>query len=506
MDDIQVLLSRRQYARGTVDNWVRILRRAYMLSQPNRNVFQYQRAEGANKSFETYDSELVIATRRFVNKIQQALAPSSINWVQFVPGDELIANDLEDKLSEQLQAITNHFFRFLNRSNFAPALNSALYDMAVWTGVLMLNEGDDDNPLEFAAVPADRVCFCEGKYGTIDAVFRDYVDMPVAVAIQTWNGFQVPAGIVGQRNEYEVKMTLYECSYYDYKTKTYFTKVIDSRTKKVCWEREEESWPWLVFRWYVLPGEIGGRGPVMDAYCTAATLNKAFEDELLAADLKSKPIYMGFSDNIFNPNTFKLVSGTAIPVSPIAGNTWPIQPLPNAGDPQFAAIVIADLRNQINNIMYTMNLGPIESTPPVTATEILVRQQQVQQDAGASFDRLQRELFEPLIKRVIYILRKKGKWNELKVDGKVIDLKFQTPLQLSKGQIDTNDFVKYKGMLDAILGPQLSMGTLNLSKIPHKLAKNLNIDLSLVKTELEIQQAMKKAEAQMKQMQQQGEM
>lgn len=527
---IQSTLKRRGRAVARAANWVNILRAAYSLSQPNRNVFQQQIAEGANRNFYCFDGTLVLATRRFVNKMQSGLVPQNINWFELAPADAFLTK-LKKEIAENvqgqvpvtgnpgqdqaafddavettfslfteraariLQERTNEIFNYIRASNFDPVINEALYDMAVSTGALQLNEGNDDEPLIFSSIPADKVYFNEGPWGSIDEVFRDFIDLEICNAEQMWPGFKLPASVSSNADSGDDLITLYECSRYDYKTKTYTTVVIEKSTNEVCYERDDDSWPFIVFRWYKLAGEIGGRGPVLDAFPSAATVNKCMEDEILAADLMAKPIYLGFSDGLFNPYTFNLAANTIIPINRVAsGDGPPIMPLPKAGDVGFGAIVLNDLRQQIDKLMFNTALGPIEDAPPLTATEVAIRQNEMVEDAASSFARLQRELFFPLIKRIIYILTRRGLIEPIEIDGKVLEVKFTTPLSLGKGQLDVNQFMLFFQYLTAIFGPERALIPLKVAQVPAFLAKNLNVNFPILKSQAEIEQILARLE------------
>jgi hypothetical protein len=526
---INDLMQRRGRAVARSANWVKVKRSAYALSQPNRNIFLQQISEGALRNFYVYDGTLVLATRRFVNKMQSGLVPQNINWFQFALADKFIremreefgaqfgdnpneeqtkqieaqVNEFKEKANRVLQARTDAMFEYIRASNFDAVINEALYDMAVSTGALQINEGDDDEPLIFASIPADRVYYSEGPWGSIDAVFRDFIDIELATAQQMWKNFTVPKVVMSNRDPYQL-LTLYECSYYNYDRKEYCTVIIEKSTNEICYEKHEDSWPFVIFRWYKLAGEIEGRGPVLDAFPSAATINKVMEDEIMAADLMAKPIYLGFSDGLFNPYTFKLAANTIIPVNPIAaGGQLPIVPLPKAGDVGFGAIVLNDLRAQIDKLMFNTSLGPIEDAPELTATEVAIRQNEMVEDAAASFARLQRELFFPLIKRILWILKKKGLISPFEVNGKVVDVKFTTPLSLGKGQLDVNQFMTFFQHLAAILGPEKALIPINVTMLPKFFGENLNVHMPLIRSQPEIEKILAELEQEARQQQQQ---
>lgn len=497
-----LLLKRLASAKARSSSWIKLLRNAYGLSQPNRNVFQLHQAPGTEKNFYTYDGTLVLATRRFVNQIQSGLVPADQNWMQFALSDRFvreIKNEIQDESQQQaffddakelLQQRTETFFDYMRGSNFSSSINEALYDMAVCTGALLVNEGNEEEPLIFSSVPADKIYFCEGPWGTLDYYFMEFEGLDKDVAMQMWEGIKIPSTITNSQDPQQ-KLNLVLCSYRSREDKITYTRVIEPGTQTVCWEMQEAEGPFIVFRWSKLPGEEAGRGPVLDAFPSAATVNKAMEDEILAAELMAKPIYMAFSDGLFNPYSFRVDSNTVIPVNPLAsGGTFPIQPLPKAGDINFGVIVINDLRMQIDKIMFNTALPPLEETPQTTATEINIRNNERLEDMNASFSRLQREFFFPLIKRVVHILMKKGLMPKFELNGKIIDVKFQTPLSLGRGQIQVSKFMQFYQGLTSIFGPEASATLIHAEKIPRFLAENLDTKLDLVKTQEEIIQTM----------------
>jgi len=111
------------------------------------------------------------------------------------------------------------------------------------------------------------------------------------------------------------------------------------------------------------------------------------------------------------------------------------------------------------------------------------------EDAAASFLRLQKELFEPLINRCLYILKKKGLFPPIVIDNKLIELKFQTPLSLGKGQIDVNQFMLWWQNSVNVLGPQLALASIDFAKVPYWMAENMNVYLGFVKNADEMKAA-----------------
>ena len=76
--------------------------------------------------------------------------------------------------------------------------------------------------------------------------------------------------------------------------------------------------------------------------------------------------------------------------------------------------------------------------PKGTATEVIERQALVMQDMGAAFGRINSEFTGPAITRHINILARLGKLPPIKVDGKVVALKYSSPLARAQYMEEVN--------------------------------------------------------------------
>lgn len=223
----------------------------------------------------------------------------------------------------------------------------------------------------------------------------------------------------------------------------------------------------------------------MDAVSASGTINQALYDEIVSANFSALPMWMGFDDGVFNPNNFHMIPNTVLACAPTASGTWPLQPIPASGSIQWGQLIIQDLREQINKIMLTDPFGPLND-PTKTATEIIERQRQFLDNAAAKFARLQRELFDPFVERVIDILRRKGHWADIEVDGKIIDVQYETPLVVSEGQKEVLEMLQHVQFIQSIFGPQITAGFYKIEDISVWAAEKLNVNLEVLKSKEEI--------------------
>ena len=246
-----------------------------------------------------------------------------------------------------------------------------------------------------------------------------------------------------------------------------------------------------------MAGEIRGRGPSLEAYPTAATINQALEDELVAAAFQANPMYMAASDSAFNQQTFTPRPGSIVPVQMIMGE-WPIKPFEQSGNIQFNALLVNDFRQQINDMMYAFPLGAVNS-PSRTATEAEIRQTENLESFAAMVPRLQNEFFVPIIQRTLWVINKvlpqtfanipddiRNKM--ISVDGQVLGLTFETPLMTASGQVKTQALLGFYQALASMIGAEAATASLNPVELITNMANNQGIEIKNIKSREELEQ------------------
>jgi hypothetical protein len=493
------LLSRRKKAINIKQNWQDLLQQAYRYSQPNRNVFEMRSISnpsramditGQNQNWYVYDTTLSHATEVYANKQINALTPAGKKWLRFVPGTDLsdLGTAEKDEIRSQFDKNTDTFFKFLHASNFQTAVYESTMDAVVSTGIMVLNKTlDPKNPCVFTSVAPDVSFVDEGVYGDLDFFVLDYNDISLIEAQQTWPGFVAPSDLVLDADKEPcLKVTYIACK--NYSTGLWDYTVIDltSGSEHVCWKKSHKAQFIIGWRIKKLSGEVYGRGPAIDAMPSAATINQAVGDEIVSNNFRALPTYMGFDDGIFNPHKFKIKPLTILPCSPTTTGVWPLAPVPVAGDLNYSLIMLNELREQVQKIMLVDPFGAVEN-PNMTATEIIARQQQILEHGFASFSRIQREFFKPLVASYIEILREFGHWDDVSLDGNIMDVEFETPLMTSQGLEDVLMFMRYVGNIQQTFG-DMYLTTLRPEKIVPWMADKMKINAELVNTEQQQQQ------------------
>jgi hypothetical protein len=149
---------------------------------------------------------------------------------------------------------------------------------------------------------------------------------------------------------------------------------------------------------------------------------------------------------------------------------------------------VNDMRMQIKDALFDNPIRPVNA-PEQTATEVMIRQQQFMEEIGPAFGRLSVELLPKIINRVIFILQKKGYLpTDLKVDNKNIQIRYQSPLTRSASLQKIQNLQNYVAIMQPIMGPELTVASMNLELLPQWLSDKLDVDETLIKNAIEIKE------------------
>ena len=479
---IEELIARFDAAKARKQPWINHLRECYDMALPQRENFSMH-TPGQKKNVDIYDSTAVMGVQKFASRVQATLIPPWRQWSKLVVGSEVYED--KDEIQEYLDEATGILFDHINHSNFATQAHEALLDLSVSTGALMLEEAEPggDSLLHFTAVPLADLYPEEGPRGSIETVWRLH-SVPARHIDRIWPGAELSddtkTKVIDSPDQ---KITLIEGTIFAPKENAYYQCVIERQQKKVVFIRYYEVSPWIVFREMVVPGEILGRGRVMQVLPAIKTVNKVSEFALRNAALAISGIYTVTDDGVINPYNINLEPGTAIPVGSNDSSNPTMKPLERAGDFNVSELVIEDLRESINKCLFADPYGGMDS-PTKTATEMSMRGQELVMDAGSAFSRLQTEFLEKIIKRAVFILKKNGKIGDFNVDGREVTIKHTSPLARAQDQEDLLAIQQFMQMTMG-LGPEVfGLGT-KVEDLPDYIGKKLGIDQALLRSEQE---------------------
>ena len=414
--------------------WHDILDDVYEFFLPNRNLFDNNR-QGQKKMERIFDSTALEAIQQGASKLQENIAPIWTRWATFAPSDQVLkmleegdygVSEEEIRANLEKQAIT--IFDYINRSNFATQFFEHALDLLVGTGTLRVDEEDNDNmPVIFNAIPQKGIAFEEGPFGTIETHWRKFT-VKARNLERHWIGFQ-PSEAIAERikNAPDSDVELSEGVVYMPIAKTYYGCVWVKNEDRISWMQDYgPSSPWVTGRYSKVSGEIRGRGPALQALPDVRSLNKAKEFVLQKAAIDLAGMYTATDDGVTNPYNISISPGIVIPVGSNNSSNPSIQRLDTGSNLSLAQFEIIELQNAIKRALFNDLRDP---TGPVrSATEVALESRELAKRIGSAFGRLQTEVLIPIIKRVAYILTRRGLITPIQLDGRDIDIKFLSPL------------------------------------------------------------------------------
>ena len=497
-DILQQFLKRQNNAQKIAYLWASLFEACYYYAIPQRNRYwRPKQFQGEIRATRIYDTTAVEATKTFVSKLHDAMTPPGVQWAFLMLDDQYTSSDIQDVEDAQmaLDDYMRKLFNYIHSSNFDVAINECYFDLAIGTSCLIVNQNNDKEPLRFTSVPMDILSIEEAMTGRIESWWRTWQDSRINQLSQRWPKVVITDSMSQQLadNPEATVAKIYEgVMYMPEMTKTPYLYMVTT-DMNILFAEYLESNPGIIWRFQKTNNEIYGRGPIVDALPSIISLQEMARVELASANLNTFRPYMGFSDSVFNPHTFKLEPFTIIPIAPIgAGGQFPLQPLPESANPQFAQLTINDLRYQIKQLLFSdqfQSATIAESKQPQTATAIAENKQQLAERIGPLFSRLQQEFLWPLIKRVSYILDKMGLLPMPKIDGKLVQFKYKSPLALAKGRQEIGNFTNWVQLMQGIFGPQVTQMYINPETAPWVFAEQMQVDKRYLNTPEGVKQA-----------------
>lgn len=509
-DELWLLFRKRNLAaKNVADLWASLLEACYYYAVPNRNRFyRPKEQQGEFKASRIYDTTAVEATKTFVSKLHTAMTPPQTQWgfLDLDDSDDALKEEERIEAQKGLDSYMRKLFVFLHDSNFDVVINECYFDLAIGTSCLVVNSFTDDDPLVFTSVPMDKLSIEEAMTGRVESWFRSWDIVKVNEIKLRWPKAELTEDMLHALadNPDAITAILYEGVMYMPHMEKPYCYMVGTAEKHIYCEFLESN-PGIIWRFQKINNEVFGRGPVMDALPSIISLNELARIELAAANLNTFKPYMGFSDAVFNPHTFRLEPFTVIPIAPIGvGGSPPLIPLGDSSNPQFSQLSIFDLRNQIKTLLFN-EVNPNQGRQPDTATDALIQKESLAERIGPLFSRLQQEFLWPVIERVSYILDKRGLLPRFKVKKAVSKFRYMSPLALDKGMKDVSRFTQYFKLMQGIFGPEAAPMYINPGIAPFLIAEQMQIDERYLNKPADIKRIAQQMQNQQDQIQQAGQ-
>lgn len=469
-------------AKAFRENWVPLFEECYEYALPQRESF-YSETAGQRRDDKIFDETAVVGVQEFASRLQHGIVPNFARWADLMAGSE-VPKEERDAVDKDLDEVTEYVFDIIQNSNFGQEVHEAFMDLAVGTGILVAEEGDALNPIVFSAVPLPHVVLDTGPDDRIDHVYRvrskvRYAHLDLLYPNSTFDPKVTQH--MGTDNTTDILEIV--CRDYSKKNQEAFLHFAICMTTKTLLHKKDMqgvgSNPYVCFRWTKCAGEVYGRGPLINALSAIKTTNLTIELILENAQMAISGIYQMEDDGVINPDTIQLVPGSIIPK---AMGSSGLQPIQAAGRFDVAQLVLSDMRLNIKNALYNDMLGNPDRTP-ATATEVAERMADLSRRMGAAFGRLQSELVQPVIQRVIYILKKQGRIELPTVNGREVKIRATSPLAQAQANQDITTVARFLEMVGGAFGPEMLQLLIDGEESALYLAKKFGVPERLIRSE-----------------------
>jgi len=498
---VKQLLKRYEHGKSVKDQWNSIFEECYEYALPQRESF-YGENPGRKRTDRIFDETAVVGVQEFASRLQAGIVPNYARWADFVAGSE-VPPDNQKEVNLMLDQVTEYVFEVLQNSNFSQEIHESFLDIALGTGILLVEEGDATNPINFKAIPLPHAVLTSGHDDKVDHVFRRRMirmrDIFVAYPKADMSDKMLMAMEKNPDKECEIIEVVYK-NYYAKQEENHFCAIAKEYEHKIFEDTYKGigSNPYIVYRWSKCAGETYGRGPLQLALPAIKTANLTVELILENAQMAISGMYQVEDDGVVNVDNISLIPGTIIPK---AAGSQGLQPIAPAGNFDVSNLVINEMRMNIKKALYNDMLGTPNEKTPMTATEVAERQADLSRQIGAAFGRLQSEMVVPVLQRVIYILKKQGRIEIPVVNGREVKIQSSSPLAQAQHQQDVATVDRFLGLMQGRVGPELTNIIVNQMQTAKHIAKKLGIPEELIRSEEEMQQAAQQMQQMMQQQQ-----
>ena len=393
------ILKRFEVARMRRKRWDAVLSEAYryVLPQYEDPVNTGADNKGAKRGVDIFDSTAPDALDERANRTRGMLFPKGRRWM-FVRPEVADASQEVAAVAEHVFDITQAAFEV---SNMQTEIHQSIRDAYISTGVVALDVGDVNNPFSFEALPIAQVIPEEASDGTIRSNFREYELSAYEIPDRLPDVKDLPSDIQQKIKEQKNdKVAFIEAQVFDPSSGATKYKLFLKKGQKPVDEKSFDIGRLIVFRADKVPGETMGRGPVLRALPDIKTANKIVELVLKNASIAVTGIWQADDDGVLNPANIQLKPGTIIPK---AVGSQGLTPLQSPGSFDVSQIVLKDLQEKIRRMIYGPALPGVNQGIR-TAYETSERKAEQMAVEIPSLDRIEGELFRPLVRRALYVL------------------------------------------------------------------------------------------------------
>lgn len=355
---------------------------------------------GRKRQENIFDATPTRAANRLASALNSMLTPRGSRWLRGRPAGPYDSLDV----LEWTEEVSMRIWQAFCSSNFHPRVNEFYLDYGtIGTAVLYFDEG-----FAFDVLPIWECYIDEDAWGAVDTLFRKF-RLTARQAVQKFDAGNLPEDVrtaSEKTPDREFEFIHAVCPRRDLPgsggSHPFASVWLDSASGKVLDESGYWEFPYMVARWMKCSGEVYGRSPAIEAMPDIKNLHSMAKANLKAARLITEPP-LDVEDNTY----LTPIRTGAGQINRRTQGSRPLAPLYTVTELPVALEIQNQLRAAVNESFYYQQLSLIDNDR-MTATEVLQRTEENMRILGPNYDRLERDLLNPLVKRAYGILFRAG--------------------------------------------------------------------------------------------------
>lgn len=407
---IRFHLNRQQRLKSKRQNWDNLWQDLSDYFCPGRITAIRREEEGARKTKKIYDNTGADAAQKLAAGLYSRTVNPASKWfyITLETADEELENNSEinkwfDIARDRTQSVIN--------KRGTGALYQTYCDLTSLCNAVLFIQEDPISGVSFRTYPIDRVDIAEDYRGVVDTVYRKF-EMTLRQIDQEFPGKLPHDKLQQMETEPDAKAWVLHVvaprkdrdpDKIDNLNMPFESLYILCEGPVLLEESGYPEMPYAVARLEVLAGELYGRGPATIALPEVKALNEMAKLQLDGSNMRLRPPLDVPLNAYVNP--IQLIPGYKNLNQDEGGRR--ITALNVAGDLQYTAKDIELQQNKVKEIFYNDQLY-LRTNAEMTATEVQKRSEIQMQLMGPWQGRLELELFEPMINRILGILIRQG--------------------------------------------------------------------------------------------------
>jgi hypothetical protein len=445
MMNVKDIVARFQHVEGQRDNWNNHYQELADYMLPRKADIVKKRSRGEKRMELIFDGTALQSVDLLSSSLHGMLTSGATPWFHLTMKDEDLGKD--EEVQRWLEDSSQRMMRAFTMSNFETEVHEMYVDLVVFgTGCMFVEM--DKKTLRFSTRHISEFYVTEDQYGMVDTVFRKY-EIPARQAVQRFGIENV--GTFIQRT-YEKKpdenveilhavmpRADRDPTKQDNKNMPYSSMYICLETKMILAESGFQELPYVVPRFLKATGEVMGRSPAMIALPDVKMLNLMSKTIIQAAQKMIDPPLLVPDDGFLLPirtqpgglNFYR--SGSRDTITPLqTGANIPI------------GLNMEEQRRQAIRSAFFVDQLLSGSTPNMTATEVIQRQEERMRVIGPVLGRLMNEMLRPLIDRAFALMLRADMLAQPPeiLQGVDVDIEYVSPLARAQKASSVNSVMR----------------------------------------------------------------